>query len=144
MTNAEAITLGQRALAAGFVMDDGVRLVGGRARVLVLREASEDGPRELTLGPGYVDDYVWEPRSGDVPDFRDAASLGVLEAQVRERYAPAVLYVFPEDEAGNAWRVYRLAGKYAHDSADSVPDGWPDPVPASRAEAWVAALEARP
>jgi hypothetical protein len=98
MTNEEAEALGRRALAAGFGYDS---------------DAVPFNPAGL-------------PRSGP-PDFRDPRVMGVLVAQVRERWGDPRLYARPCNMG--MWSV--RAGR----------DPW---IRSTEAAAWVAALEAAP
>jgi hypothetical protein len=135
MTDTEALALGQRALAAGFALADGVLLQGpsGDVRVYGVRD---DGPAVgvVFFGAGMIDDYrYWRDEKWRAwwPDFRDAASMGVLEAQARERHGDDSLFV--RQIIWGAWNVFR---------GTVEPEALNASGP-SRASAWVAALEAR-
>jgi hypothetical protein len=130
--------LGRRALAAGFAIADGVRIrradgIGAPLRLYAVRNDGGDLGIVFYVA-GWVDDpNFWRDDEwrAYVPDFSDAATLGVLEAQVRERVPfVAVAYdgrwiVYVDQRDGGSLRGSRALG-----------DG------PTLAEAWIAALEA--
>ncbi len=92
MSPTEALTLGRRALAAGFAWAPGVAGISrplaeaGYHRLRCLDDEGNGWAASGSLGG-------WTAEGFDiVPDFRDAASVGVLESQVRERYGDDSLF----------------------------------------------------
>lgn len=85
MTPAEAHALGRRALAAGFVIAPRCAVSQGPdVEPATVIEVDERG--HLRLGwPGWTDD-LWDVSGDATPLFTDAATLGVLEAQVRAKH----------------------------------------------------------
>jgi hypothetical protein len=144
MTDAEAKALGLRALEAGFQWAPGVRLgdADETYRLTFARYVGDDDDEGATpvlhpAGDGIGPGWGWPADgSGWWPDFRDAATMGVLVAQVRERSKDPGAYALPygADDAVHWWCVYvwdkaremRLhRGRYSDEAG-----------------AWVAALEA--
>lgn len=119
MTREEAEEFGRRALAAGFEWSD-----GGACTCCVGRH-SRTTPR-------------WK-RPPCPPDFRDAATLGILVAQVRERYGDPGLHVTCglDGDGREEWVVWAVVDDYtgARDGIVAEP---------TELEALVAALEAAP
>lgn len=112
MENSEIEALGRRALTVGF------QLIG----------QCVDGDSGLLV-------HFLEDVSAAWPDLRDAATEGILAAQVRDAYGDDTLHLavcsHPSYSSGICWSVHsfrrmRLLGKGA-----------------SRQEAWVGALEAK-
>lgn len=143
MTDEQAEALGRRALAAGFEWAPGCLAVwlddGQVSRVLWgphggdFATASHDPAQPLGIG-----DCDWMSPGDAWPDLRDAATLGVLVAQVRERWGTP-----------HAYAAY--SGPY-EGGFEHLPTGWSVwglprwsgtiTCHATEAEAWVAALEA--
>lgn len=142
MTGDEAETLGRRALSAGFRWgaEGALYRTGAEPQEEWRCFAADDGDG---LGPWFVsgegDVYGAEEESAPLamifnpwPDFRDAATIGVLVEQVRERWgqpmhsAPAL--TVPRRTVCE-WRVWSASGLNRY---------W---AGATEAEAWVAALE---
>lgn len=119
MTDEQAITLGKRALAAGLPL----RIPGGCGR-------GDDGVLWI---PSDAADWNAGGAGVPVPDFRDAASCGVLEGEGRARFGESTHVQWD----GEGWRLATVAEDRGRLSALRMGA----PVP-SRAEAWVAALEA--
>ncbi len=117
MTYEQAKALGRRALAAGFPLepiDHALYLDSLQGEEFTFRGVH-------TLPCTYV----------PTPDFRDAATLGILEAQALQRLDNECLYVRPS-YWGSSWDIY--------DRDDLEHEGNGE----HRAYAWVAALEAAP
>jgi len=166
VTDEQAREWGRRALAAGFEPRPGATYVeldageGVGDVVIVTRVRGQPpfGWRVVgdLLGAGIgvwdvgTDGHWHDVRAGDcgvcVPDFRDAATEGVLVAQVRERRGDPGIH------------VVRDTG--AHCAGTRVPDGYPlfwvrgsdgydlpgfaQPQSTTEAAAWLAAMEAAP
>lgn len=123
MDEAKAMELGRRALAAGWRWMPGAL---GRTPDMVIRSSAA-------------------PYVGAWPDFRDPATVGVLLAQVRERWGDPDLYARRSDtrrlsDGMLAWEVLGWAD--AEHSPTGKPVSWRGWGYATEAEALVAVLEA--
>jgi len=122
MNYEQAEALGRRALAAGWVWS-GVEWSSHEDATASWRHGAAAVLRIWPPAP-WPDDDDWEVEK--VPDFRDAATRGILLELVRERRKNRHLYVAPE---GDHWVVWDGFGEC---------DGEPEP---SEPEALIAVLE---
>lgn len=109
MNNQEAKSLGQRALAAGFTWVDGA------ACLCCIGRHSKVSPK-----------WINPPC---IPDLRDAATDGILAAQVREAYR--------DEHMAVEWCAYDEVWNMRHGSTHASFLSAP-----TRVHAWVAVLEA--
>ena len=127
MTEGQAIELGKRAMAAGWKWQAGAANTFGW-RIL------KAGAQVLRVDTGDHGELLWrEDTDAGTPDFRDAATLGILLAQVRERYGDATIHVQFDEEVWQVafWNPDNFFWSY-----------WPERHFSTEVEALVACLEA--
>lgn len=106
-------------------------------RDLARRAVACKGWRWLPGMTYWIDPWRADRFDHCLPDLTDPCTLGGLLALVREAWG-AECYTLLD----SAWGVYRRAGRYGHDSSDTI--AWGDEGYATEVEALVAALEAAP
>lgn len=150
MTEEQAIELGKRAMAAGWEWQAGaVDMAGDRVMTTSprIREWWKDQweiwgfPAEMFYIGLNVDQPRYGHRMGEIctstfmqpPDFRDPATLGILLAQVRERWDDATIHAQFYDETWRVayWNPENFFWAY-----------WPEESFVTEAEALVGCLEA--
>ena len=145
MTRDEAEARGRRALAAGFVWAVGcLTLIEGRRLSTYLpAETIEAGSWGLAMYASGIRDGDTRVRpdngcliQGEVPDFRDPATVGVLFAQAEERSGGA-LWVEPDGDERVAYAMRR----YTSDAGVEFGEHEELARGADRVDALLAALE---
>lgn len=130
MTEEQAIALGKRAVAAGWKWQAGAVDMEDRRIFTVLYDGY------ICYAVNGLTYYASQNRFvNNVPDFRDPATLGILLAQVRERYGDPTIHA---QFAEGSWRV-------AYWNPDNFYWAyWPEESFDTEAEALVAALDPKP